>query len=301
MYGGDSWRPALSHTWLALTIFLAIRITGVPSPLNDRTIDAAARSGLKEEMAVVELNRALGQTTGPGSAAAQSAESFYRKHDFAHALEQIEAAIRTEPKDRTYLGMRAAIHAAQDNVYAAIADYTQMLALDPNDVEVYRKRARLYKIMRDFTNASTDLDTAIKLAPKDAQNYAEKARLNYAQQRYQDAAKDYEAALALDSSNRQYLREQTVTYEYLKQFPRAFAECDNLMSIDPTVADGYECRADVSAVMGDKKRALDNLDQAIPRDLVPAKRDSSVKRLDRSRWNRASPNHLRLQRNWPHL
>ena len=227
--------------------------------------------------------------TGPGSAAAERAQTLYFKRDYSHALEQIEQAIQIEPKNRFYIGLRAAIHAAEDNVYGAIADYTEMLAIEPNDVEVYRERARLYKIMRDFGNAATDLNTAIKLAPKDAQNHAEKARLDYAQQRYQDAAKDYDTALALDPSNRQYLREQTLTYEYMKEFHRAFANCDRLVSIDPTGADGYECRADVSAVTGDKKRALDNLDEAIPRDSQNPRLYSMRGEIERQlgQWRRA--------------
>ena len=155
------WRRQLvtcvaAHLTLTLTIFLAIRFVGVPTAISNPVVDETARASLGEEMAVVELRRALGQTTGPGSAAAERAETFYLKRDFAHALEQIEDAIQAEPKNRAYLGMRAAVHAAQDNTYGAIADYAQMLALDPKDAEVHRDRARQYKLMRNYQSAATD-------------------------------------------------------------------------------------------------------------------------------------------------
>ena len=261
----------VAHLTLVLTIFFAIHFIG-PQAANRAEARAGARApDLNEEMAIVELRRSLGQCTGPGSAAAERAQTLYFKHDYSHALEQIEQAIQIEPKNRFYIGVRAAIRSAQDNVYGAIADYTAMIALEPNDARVYRARARQYKLMRDFRSAAKDLNRAIALAPKDALNFEERASLHYWQQQYAEAIGDLSSAIGLDPANRRLFMDRAVFYEHIAQHSHALDDCNTLVKSDPAKADGYECRVNVYLSVGDASSAMANLNLAIARDPDEAK------------------------------
>ena len=256
----------IAHLTLVLTIFFAFHFISPQTSNRAEAIGAAQAPDLNEQMAIVELRRSLGQLTGPGSAAAESAQTLYFKHEYSHALEQIELAIRVEPKNRFYIGLRAAIRAAQDNAYGAIADYTSMIELDPNDARVYRARAREYKLMRDFGNAAKDLDKAIALTPKDALNFEERASLHYWQQQYSEAIADLTTAISLDPSNRRLLIDRALFYEHIAQHRRALDDCDALIKSDPKSADGYKCRINVYLSMGNPNEAFAAANTAIALD-----------------------------------
>ncbi len=279
----------VAHLTLVLAVFLAFNLSG-PRAQNQAEVTAATQvPDLPEEMAIVELRRSLGQLTGPGSAAAESAQTLYFKHDYSHALEQIELAIQAEPKNRFYIGLRAAIRAAQDNAYGAIADYTTMIGLDPNDARVYRARAREYKLIRDFGNAAKDLDRAIALTPKDALNFEERASLHYRQQQYSEAIADLTTAISLDPSNRRLLIDRAVFYEHIAQHRRALDDCDALIKSDPKNVDGYKCRINVYLSMGNANEALAAANTAIALDPNDAELHSHRGGLEMSfgRWREA--------------
>ncbi len=263
------WRRQLTtcivaHWTLALPLVLALFMlpTGTVAP----TSVASSAPSLDEEMAIVELRKSMGESTGPGSGAAERAENLFYKHDYPHALEQIEDAIKLEPKNAFYFGVRAAIHVAQDNTWAAISDYTAMIELRPDDPRIYRERARRYKTMRDFPKAASDLDKAIALAPKDALNFEERASLHYWQQQYPEAIADLTTAIGLDPSNRRLLMDRAYFYEHIGQHSRALDDCNALIKSDPTRPEGYECRFNIYQSMGNANEAIAAATSAIAFD-----------------------------------
>ena len=254
------WRRQLTtcivaHWTLALPLVIALFMLPT-GPTATPTSVASSAPSLDEEMAIVELRKSMGQPTGPGSAAAERAENLFYKHDYPHALEQIEDAIKLEPKNAFFLGVRAAIRVAQDNAYGAIADYTAMIELRPDDARIYRERAKEYKWVREFPKAAADLDKAIALAPKDALNFEARGSLHYLQQQYPEAIADLTTAIGLDPSNRRLLMERAYFYEHIAQHSRALDDCSTLIKSDPMSADGYECRFNVYLSMGNANEAL---------------------------------------------
>jgi len=262
------WRRQLvtvvvAHLMLTLTILLAIYFVGTQAVARNATSGETANADLGEEMAVVELRRALGQSTGPGSAAAQRAQADFLKHDYPHALQQIGDALRLEPKTRAYLIVRSNIHAAQGETYLVIEDINQMIANDPKDSEAYLARGSQYKGLRDYQHAAADIETAIKLAPNDARNFAERSSLHFWQQQYPAAIEDMSTAIALEPTNRDFLIRRAFIYDHIGQNSRALKDCDQVVTMDPSKPEGYVCRATSYAQSGDLKGAIASLDQAI--------------------------------------
>lgn len=57
----------------------------------------------------------------------------------------------------------------------ALADYDQVLALDPDAAEVYVNRGAVYMVMKNYASALADYNRAIELAPDLWQAYYNRA------------------------------------------------------------------------------------------------------------------------------
>src|SRR6202012_3765932 len=66
---------------------------------------------------------------------------------------------------------RGCIYESQADDTLAIADYSKVLALDPQDAAAYFLRGRTYGNGFHYAQAIADYDAALRLAPDDAETY----------------------------------------------------------------------------------------------------------------------------------
>jgi tetratricopeptide (TPR) repeat protein len=94
----------------------------------------------------------------------------------------------------------------QGNCSQAIADYTQSIQLNSQDVQVYNNRAYTYKLLHQYDKALPDLDKAIAIRPDyvnalmnrgDIYNY-------YYAINHDRAIADYDRVMAIDPQNQQH-------------------------------------------------------------------------------------------------
>jgi len=264
------WRRQLSscvvaHLTLTAAVFAAMVLGGSASTGAGHGRDEMASTRTSAEAAMADLGCAPGERAGAGAASFVRAEAYVSNGDYPHALEQIDEAIRLEPKNGCYFGLRGNIDDALDNHPGAAADFTEMIAFEPKNDAAYRARAREYKTGRDYKSAADDIATAIKLKPDDPENFAERASLHFWKEEYRETIADFDRAIRLDPSNRQYVLEQAYFYQHIGNDDRALSNCDRLVSSDPAKADGFECRANFYSVAGDLNNAIANLGEAIER------------------------------------
>lgn len=242
-----------------------------------------------EQDAAAKLRRALGEPTGPGADAARRAQALYRKRDYRGALDEIDEAIRLEPKNPAYVEFRGNINVTMLDYRAAIADFTRMIALNPKDDSAYRARGITYMLGNDYKDAAADFEAAIKLAPADAENIAQRAALHFRRQEYNEAVSDYEKAIALAPSNSQYLLDESFVLQHAGEIRRALAVCDRAVALFPNKPDGYECRSNVYQVTGNRDGVINNLGAAIERDPDNAALYSTRAKseMDTGRWKEA--------------
>jgi tetratricopeptide (TPR) repeat protein len=115
------------------------------------------------------------------------------------AIADFTEVLRLEPKSREALVQRA--HASYQNGDAdqALDDCDAALRLEPNDVELRRFRADVYRKTGDVAKADLDDHEA-----NQAQNVFQRGRQAQFQRDYRAAAADYEDAVRLDPRNVEY-------------------------------------------------------------------------------------------------
>jgi tetratricopeptide (TPR) repeat protein len=121
--------------------------------------------------------------------------------DLKAALDNCNAAIKADPAyiaayfERAYL-------LEETDPSSAIADYTKIIQLRPEDASAYRGRAAVYASLKDYRSALADYTRAIELDPSEprsddwvvAYTYVHRALVRYALGDGKGAKADYEQA-----------------------------------------------------------------------------------------------------------
>jgi tetratricopeptide (TPR) repeat protein len=83
------------------------------------------------------------------------------------------------------------------NAERLIADYTEAIRLDPNNVELYYERAKVYSNKNDYTQAIADYTEAIRLDPNYMPAYLNRGSVHEEKKDYNRAIADYTEAVRL--------------------------------------------------------------------------------------------------------
>ena len=186
---------------------------------------------------------------------------------------------------------------------AAMADYSEALKREPNNVAALTKRARLHFAFGNTTLALADLDRAIAIAP-DANLYASRGEILFSSGRTKDAIAAYTTALTLEPRNAAILRKRAKVHQwndddaaarndfdraieytlddpeayvdraaFFRQhvrFEQAMKDLTKAIELDPTYLPAYDQRAGVYEQLGlytDAVQDLTMLNRAHPDDV----------------------------------
>ena len=89
----------------------------------------------------------------------------------------------------------------KDSYSQAIADYSQVIRLTPNDATAYYNRGLAYYNKGDYDQAIADYDYAIRLNPNDAIAYYNRGLAYYSKGDYDHAIADYNHAIRLNPND----------------------------------------------------------------------------------------------------
>lgn len=143
--------------------------------------------------------------------------------DFAQALEDMNEAIKLQPKYAGFFINRAFLRHNLDDYYGAMSDYDYAIQLDPQNHVAYYNRALLLAEVRDFDKALLDLDRVIQLR-----------------------GVDYRALY-----NRAIIRKEK------RDFRGALDDIQQVIDAYPQLAAGYFLRSEIKRDMGDNTAKAD--------------------------------------------
>lgn len=89
--------------------------------------------------------------------------AFYNKQDYPRALADYTEVHRLVPNDSAAIGNRANAYLKLKKYDAALADYNEAIRLDPKNADALRNRAAAYQATGDFVRAAADRDLAARL------------------------------------------------------------------------------------------------------------------------------------------
>ena len=126
---------------------------------------------------------------------------------------------------------RSVLHSIRGLAYAdlndfarAIADYSEVIRLNPQDEDGFSGRGRVYSDQRDYTRAIADYSEAIRLNPQDADVFFRRGDAIFHQGDYARAILDFSEAIRLRPEYARVFTVRAAAYERLGDAARASAD-----------------------------------------------------------------------------
>lgn len=160
--------------------------------------------------------------------------------------------------------LQQALNAARAGNYdTAIADFTQIIQLDPNFAIAYGARGDAYLAKRDYDKAIADFGQAILLAPKDKLAYRERAHAYADKGDYDKAILDFSQFIQLDPKNAKAYAWRGYTYLKKGDNDKAIADINQAIQIDPANSATYTQSGKAYGWLADNSAKAGDFDNAV--------------------------------------
>lgn len=170
--------------------------------------------------------------------------------------------------------LRASAYLARGEDYAraseyasAVADFTDALKLEPDDLQILLDRAEAYDRLRHYTQALADEAAAIRLRPYYPASYYERMDTNAALGRPADEIADCNTLLSSWPEDKAFiLARRGDAYLRMGQYAQAEGDADAAIEANGQFALGYLVRGRARALQDALDGARDDFDTAVNRD-----------------------------------
>ena len=160
------------------------------------------------------------------------------------------------------------------NYTAAIADFTKVIEIQPENFEAYYERGNVYIHIEEedsdyqyYQLAIADFSKAIELKANYAEAYNRRGDVYYILKEPEKALEDYNKAIqfkpndSFDSSK--YYSNRGGAYFKLKDYKNAVKDLTKAVNLEPTEADHYIGRAEIYTAMGEYQKAVEDYTMAL--------------------------------------
>jgi tetratricopeptide (TPR) repeat protein len=185
-------------------------------------------------------------------------------------IAEATAAIEANPEDIAAYAARGMAYFSAGDHYAAEADYTRAIELDPENGVLYDFRAKIYLDMHGpgspAFDAYLDLQKAIQYGRGLVNTYNRLGIANERLDSFSDAIDAYEQAIALEPGYGLLYNNLGVTYGHMGDTDRLLALYTQAIEIDPHLSFTYVNRGREYVKQNRLQEALNDFDQAIQVD-----------------------------------
>ena len=194
------------------------------------------------------------------------ADTQKQKGKEAQAIANYSQVIQLNPNHyAAYVG-RGDLHFSQGNSEQGLADITEAIKLKPNNPLTYYHRGNIRVRLGDLQGAIEDYSQSIRLAPALAEAYINRgsARADWGDD--QGAVEDYTTAIELEPDlsilAAAYLN-RCLSYSNLKDNAAALKDCTQAINLNPSHSLAYQNRGLVRRRVGDPQGAIQDFNIAI--------------------------------------
>lgn len=176
-----------------------------PNSFNARVTRAEVRMQMKNpdfKEAVEDVDRAIRLEPKIAGLYVNRAFMRYNLNDWYGAMDDYDYAISLEPTNRTALFNRGLLNAEADAADKALEDFSAVIALDPGNYRAHFNRAVVRAKKHDFKGAVEDANVVINALPEYPIGYLLRCDLERQRGNLKRAAADYDHAMALSKKIR---------------------------------------------------------------------------------------------------
>jgi tetratricopeptide (TPR) repeat protein/serine/threonine protein kinase len=148
----------------------------------------------------------------------------------------------------------------------AIAKYSVIIKLDPNQVRAYRKRGAARERIGDEDAALSDYTEAIRLGPETASARVTRGRLLISINAYNEALEDYNRAIQLDSQLGEAYSGRGSVWICKGEYGRAVGDLTRAIGLNPKDVAAYNNRGLAWSRKGDFDRAIKDYTDSLTLD-----------------------------------
>ena len=200
-----------------------------------RGVEAIQNNNIDE--ALDYLNKEISEHPDNGYAFAWVSLVRIYNEEYGRALTAANAAIKKIPsKDKQYKAFaystRGSVFLNLEDTIQAVKDFTQAIALTPEDDRLYNARAQVYYEQGKYDLADNDYRKMISLKEGDIMGYMGIGRNANAQKRYDDAIKQFDYVNKLAPSYSSAYSFRAESYIGLKKYNEAIDDVIIALGID---------------------------------------------------------------------
>ncbi|MBD2437997.1 tetratricopeptide repeat protein [Nostoc sp. FACHB-110] len=148
------------------------------------------------------------------------------------------------------------------NYQEAISNFTQTLAINPQNSLAYNHRGDAFYRLGEYKKAEADSSQAIALNPQDANAYYDRGFALFGLGKYQDAIADYTKAITLNSQNPYAYYGRGLARVKVQDYPAAMRDFNQAIALNSSYGLAYYHRGLVNIQLGKKKAALRDFEKA---------------------------------------
>lgn len=173
------------------------KITEVEA-INDRAVEKVAQKDYQGALA--DYNKAIEKNPNDATLYNNRANAHFQAQNYEQAIEDYNQAIEINPEMADAYYNRAYAKQQLTDLKGALSDYDKALEFATDEttkIKIYGNRGTLHHAAKNYEKAIADYDQVIKLQPDLPQIYSNRANLYYQQGKLEPAITDYRKAADL--------------------------------------------------------------------------------------------------------
>jgi tetratricopeptide (TPR) repeat protein len=189
-----------------------------------------------------------------------------KANDYQGAIAEFSQALASNPNDIDALSQRATSYFSLGEYDKAIADNTEVIRLNPKDVKTYVTRSITYLLLEEYDKTISDLNEVIRLNPEFAEAYNMRGVSYNLLGEYDKAIADYTEAIRLNPELAQTYGVRGRSYNNLGEYDKAIADFNEAIRLNPEDADAYYNRGLVYGKLEEYDKEISDYTEAIRLD-----------------------------------
>lgn len=161
----------------------------------------------------------------------------------SEALEDLDAALRIDPRHVEALRVRGACLAKLGRPDEALVDLDKAISVAPQDVKAHLERGQVRYALGRYAEAARDFDQVLKVKPRNATAVAGRGHARFRLRQFAGAAQDYSQALKAHPQDVSLFTQRGQAYAQLGRYTEAANDFRRAMRIDPNYGRAFQAAA----------------------------------------------------------